>query len=160
MIHMKEGETMSATAKNRETGEQVEARRRLQGWLSPGDTVYTVIRSVAKSGMSRRLDLYRLEQDEPLCLTGNVAILCDLTFPRHGEGLRVDGCGMDMGFNTVYNLAATLWPDGFGCIGEGCSSNDHSNGDRDYTQQGMMTCEGPTVHWHQNGGYALRQRWL
>ena len=27
-------------------------------------------------------------------------------------GLRVSGCGMDMGFHVVYNLGYVLWPDG------------------------------------------------
>lgn len=30
-------------------------------------------------------------------------------------------------------ISRVLYPQGFGCIGEGCPSNDHSNGDRDYT---------------------------
>lgn len=37
----------------------------------------------------------------------------------------------------------------FECIGHGCPSNDHCNGDRDYTP-----------HHHNSGGYALKHRWL
>lgn len=62
-----------------------------------------------------------------------------------------------MGFELVYSLSRTLFPDGFDCIGEGdgygtfCPSNDHSNDrTRDYS---------PGRH-HGGGGYALRQRWL
>ena len=35
------------------------------------------------------------------------------------------------------------------CIGAGCPSNDHINGDRNHTP-----------HLHESGGYALRQRWI
>jgi hypothetical protein len=76
---------------------------------------------------------------------------------RNNGGVKVSGCGMDMGFSLVYNLSHVLYPDGFTCTGEGspdvwgshCPSNDHSNGDRDYTP-----------HDHRDGGYAIRHRWL
>jgi hypothetical protein len=82
---------------------------------------------------------------------------------------------MDMGFHLVYNLSYSLFPDGFGCIGRAedyrfhCPSNDHSNGDRDYTPHmsenerlgadgSLCTCH--ATHWHKDGGYALIQKWL
>ena len=65
------------------------------------------------------------------------------------EGVPVSGCGMDMGFQIVYCLSSALYPDGFDCIGKDCLANDHFNGDRDYTP-----------HRHNDGGYALKQRWL
>lgn len=65
------------------------------------------------------------------------------------DATRNAGCGMDVGFSLVYNLGWVLFPNGFECVGERCPSNDHSNGDRDYSP-----------HHHSDGGYALRQRWL
>jgi len=70
------------------------------------------------------------------------------------EGIRVPGCGMDMGFHLVYSLSSALYPNGFECTGGmgrpfKCPSNDHSNGDRNYEP-----------HRHASGGYALRQAWL
>jgi hypothetical protein len=67
---------------------------------------------------------------------------------RYG-GIKQHGAGMDMGFGLVYTLSRSLYPNGFECIGERCPSNDHSNGDRDYTP-----------HTHSDGGYALQQAWL
>ena len=94
----------------------------------------------------------------------NAAKALGYTMDRDREGLRVSGCGMDMGFHVVYSLSRVLYPDGFECIGEGCPSNDHSNGDRDYTPHlngGKAPHEpGYVAHWHSNGGYALRQRWV
>lgn len=150
----------------------------LRGILKPGDTVHTVLRHVSSSGMSRRIDLYRVEHDGPRYgtdlrfLTGYVAAVLGYRWDdRNGKhGLVVGGCGMDMGFHVVYNLSRVLFPDGHGCIGEGCPSNDHSNGDRDWTPHGGWKPGEPdeagTVvsvraeHWHQDGGYALRQRWI
>ena len=42
--------------------------------------------------------------------------------------IKVGGCGMDMHFATVYNLARSIRPNGHRCTGErDCPSNDHSN---------------------------------
>lgn len=163
------------TKKQQREAEQADARAQLLKYLKPGDTVLTVLRHVSRSGMSRRIDLYVVdpEQSRGLAyLSGYAAKLCGWTCnPRSGDGIVVGGCGMDMGFHLVHNLSCELFPDGFGCIGQQdaprrwCPSNDHSNGDRDYTEHGHR---GPQYdgtkeslkHWHSSGGYALRQEWL
>lgn len=134
--------------------EVAEQRAKLLRWLKPGDTVYTVLDHVSKSGMSRDIRLVLMKVDdkgEPYTLHPNYAaqVLLGYSRAKRGDGLRVSGCGMDMGFSIVYNLSAVLFPDGFECIGDKCPSNDHTNGDR---------CRTP--HLHKSGGYALRHRWL
>ena len=102
----------------------------------------------------------------PSDMSWAVARLLGWSFDRRNDGVKVNGCGMDMGFHLVYSLSYVLFPQGVGCIGAGCLSNDHSNGDRDYTPHGNgMTPHLREVivgadHWHRDGGYALRQRWL
>src|SRR5690242_7664671 len=112
--------------------ERDDATTTLRGWIKPGQTVYTILRNVSRSGMSREIGIVLLEDGvdrHPNYMVGKA-----LGY-RVGkrDGLIVGGCGMDMGFHVVYHLARTLWPTGFGCIGKGCRSNDHINGDRDYT---------------------------
>lgn len=133
------------------------ARDELRDDLKPGTTVYTILEHVGRSGMSRRIGVRVFVDNEPRYLDGLVAIALGEPVPRDG-GIRMDGCGMDMGFELVYRLSHALYPEGFDCIGrEGypekrdalCPSNDHSNGDRDYEP-----------HRHNDGGYALRHRWL
>lgn len=41
--------------------EKAEAKARLLDTVKPGDTIYTVLRSVSRSGMFRRIDVYKLE---------------------------------------------------------------------------------------------------
>lgn len=135
-----------------------EAKLQLLEDLHPGDTVWTILRHAAASGMTRwispvipqkalngRTEYWLVD----LTYTVSVAMHC-ATHERWG-GIKRPGFGMDMGFELVYSLSRTLWPGGFPCIGELCPSNDHSNGDRDYTP-GHVT--------HGDGGYALQQRWL
>ena len=137
--------------------ERQDAIDKLREWIKPGDTVYTVLDRVSRSGMSRqiRVVLLSCEGGRAIDLHPNWAVGKALGLrhaKRNGyeqDALVVGGCGMDMGFHLVYSLGAVLYPEGFTCTGERCPSNDHSNGDRDHTP-----------HPHKNGGYALRQRWL
>lgn len=142
------------------TKEQIaDATERLHALIKPGDKVYTILRQVARSGMSRHISVMLIRRvptgeiaekwnGEPRDITGLVALALQERVADDG-GLIMSGCGMDMGFETVYRIGTALWPDGFECVGDGCHSNDHFNGDRDYTP-----------HHHTDGGYALRQSWL
>lgn len=127
-----------------------EAIAELRAILRPGDTVYTILRHRSRSGMSRVIDLYVQGPDGPRGIGWQAAKATGNRYDSNREGIKIGGCGMDMGFALVYALSSTLFPDGFECIGERCPANDHSNGDRDYT---------PHPH-PQAGGYALVQRWL
>lgn len=111
--------------------EREEAIETIRGMVQPGDTVYTILRHCSASGMLREISLHVVEKK-----TGR---LFDLTYfaaramgDRMGKrgGIRVPGCGMDMGFHIVY------------CLSSVCFRNqDQDAGSR-----------GP--------GYALRQEWI
>lgn len=143
---------MTRDAKKQSVADAID---RLRTWIKPGDTVHTQLKSVSRSGMSRVIQVIKIEcdpeQKEPqiLYLGYNVAEAIGMKYDREREGVKVGGCGMDMGFAIVYDLSRALFKDGFDCIGEGCPANDHRNGDRDYTP-----------HRHSDPGYALKQRWL
>lgn len=142
-----------------------EAITRLRELLQPGDTVHTILRHVSRSGMSRSISViiaapadYKAtpgDTYEPVDISYFVAVATGMSLDTRHDGVRIGGCGMDMGFALVYSLSHALWPDGVPCTGKGCPSNDHSNGDRDYTPHSE---ERP--HLHSDGGYALRHRWL
>jgi hypothetical protein len=83
----------------------------LTHYLKEGDTVYTVLRSVSSSGMSRTLSLKVAKDGKILDLTYYASILLDwpLVEVNGSRALRVGGCGMDMGFHTVYTLSSILF---------------------------------------------------
>lgn len=88
-----------------------EALQTLHGILKPGSTVYGIVRSVARSGMSRTIDFYAVEDGRMRYLSGYVAKA--LHYPRTRDGaLKVHGCGMDMVFHVVYSLGSALWRNG------------------------------------------------
>ena len=139
---------------NKKQREQEEARAHLLALIKPGDTIYTMLQHVSRSGMYRVIRLYVIRDNQPVNIDGWASDLLEGYDYRH-RGCKASGCGMDMGFHLVYNLGYALWPDGFDCCGESgpefprCPSNDHFNGDRDYTP-----------HHHSSGGYALRHSWM
>lgn len=141
----------------------------LREWLPPGSRVHCVLRRVSRSGMQREISLFAILS------AGDVRDITYLASQVLGDrigkkgGIVIGGCGMDMGFALVSNLSYYLYPAGFGCIGEGCPSNDHFNGDRDYTPHYDGTPRDSSEagkdletyrHYHKNGEYALRHEWL
>jgi hypothetical protein len=146
--------------------EKAEAIGDLRKLLKPCDKVYTKLIHVSKSGMMRVMDCYVIRNNEPLRISWSAAKASGFTYNIKYEGVRVDGCGMDEGFNLVYSLSRALFPDGFKCTGKDCPSCDHSN---DYranppkegeTNSAWRRRMYRTTRLHKDGGYALRQRWL
>lgn len=109
--------------------------------LKPGDTVYTVLDHVSSSGMSRniRLVIIKCKNGKPYLMHPNYAaqVVLGYSQAKKGDGFRVGGAGMDMGFHVVYQLGQAIWPNGT-----------------------------PTPHGTRNGkpdsdgGYALNHQWL
>lgn len=125
--------------------ERDNAITQLREMFPVGSTIYTVLRHTSRSGMLRSISVVHDHQD----ISWLVARATGYRFDRKHGGLRVTGCGMDMGWHLAYELAHALYSAGHECIGPGCPSNDHSNGDRDYMP-----------HHHTDGGYALKHRWI
>lgn len=85
-----------------------EAIASLKRRLKPGTVVYTVLRSVSDSGMSRTLDIYVVAKGEIVRVTWSVAQALEWTYDRRKEALRVQGCGMDIGHHTVCSLSRVV----------------------------------------------------
>jgi hypothetical protein len=97
----------------RKEAERAEAIESLRKRLKPGDTVYTILRHVSASGMSRCLDICIIKEDKPLRLTWSAARALDAAYDKKRETLRVFGVGEDKGFATIYNLSHLLFGDGY-----------------------------------------------
>ena len=132
-----------AAAKRREQTEAVDCLRRR---IRQGDKVYGKVVRVSSSGMSRDISFYIVENGKIEDVTWWMGRALDIRPASRGWefGIHVSGCGTDMVFETIYNLARTLFKDGFTCTGENCKSNDHTNGDRNRKK-----------HRHSDPGYAL-----
>lgn len=116
--------------------ERAEAIAKLREWIKPGDTIYTILRNVSRSGMQREIGVCIVKDGEMLHPNYSVAKALDCRQGKN-DGIIMGGCGMDMGFALVYNLGMTLWPNG----------TDKPHGTRNGEPD-------------SDGGYALKQRWL
>lgn len=83
--------------------------------------------------MARHISLLYKEYD----ITWLAAQVLDEKIHDRDGGIKVGGCGMDMGFKLVYALGYALWPNG--------TRKPHStrNGEPDHA-----------------GGWALKHRWI
>lgn len=89
--------------------EKNEAIQNLREWLPRDTTIYTVLRHRTASGMTRFIDLYYIKDNRPLRITWQAAKALGWAYDIKREALRVGGCGMDMGFHTVYTLSSVLF---------------------------------------------------
>lgn len=116
--------------------ERAEVIQKLREWIKPGYTVYTILRQVSRSGMSRHISVVVMPKDGGRPLHPNYSVSKALRYAPlvrslgGVDALRVGGAGMDMGFDLVYNLAYVLYPD----------TNERGE--------------------HERGACALRQGWL
>lgn len=133
---------------NKKQTREAECKAILNDIIKPGDTIYCNLRHVSRSGMFRAISLHIKTEDGIRDISYPAAPLLEGYSEKH-RACKASGCGMDMGFHLVHNLSYALHGNGFECIGKGCPSNDHSNGDRDYTP-----------HIHKSGGYSLRHEWI
>lgn len=97
--------------------EKTEAIERLREMVKPGDTLYTILRNVSSSGMSRVISVVKTGEDGKI-LTLDFLIAKLGTYKRtpassRHDGLKVGGTGMDMGFAVVYDVSQTVFGDGY-----------------------------------------------
>lgn len=139
----------------------------LRAMFPPNTAVPMILRHVSRSGMTRTISV--LDPDSLRDVSYLVARALGYSVDRDRGGLRVGGCGMDMGFHVAYSLARVLYgaPNGpaYTCNGNRgydletyattpgprCYSNDHTN---------ERTPEYTPGRLHSDAGYALHRTWL
>lgn len=134
-------------ATKKQLAERAEAIATLSTMVQAGTVVYTILRHVSSSGMSRDISLLIKDGDGLANITYLAAkAMGDTLKEKNGHHvIRATGCGMDMGFALVYNLGRTLFPDGFYPVQAG----------RSYGRNGTSNEALDT-----DGGYALKHEWL
>lgn len=89
-------------------------------FITPNNRLYANLRYVSRDGMNRRISLHFLWVDtkgDGLPRVRNISyhacIALGWKFHREDYAIKVSGCGMDMGFHTIYTLAQILFGDGY-----------------------------------------------
>ena len=86
-----------------------ELRNMLQG---EKPVIYTSILSVSASGMSRTIKVLLVEDGRIRDISYAASVALQWSEGKNG-GVKVGGCGMDMGFHLVYLLSSVLFADGY-----------------------------------------------
>jgi hypothetical protein len=126
-----------------EKAEKVKWTKELRRTCPPGTRVYTVLQHVSRSGMMRAISCYVVKGREIVNITFQVGKVLEYRHHKDG-GLKVGGCGMDMGFHLVNSLSYALH--GMESKGKGASEEYFS--DREANRK------------NYRAGYSLRQMWL
>jgi hypothetical protein len=130
--------------------ERDEAINTLREWVKPGDTIHTIVTHVARSGMQRSIKLFRTYVEDGKAEIHEISYLAaramnDKIDQKNG-GIKIGGCGMDMGFHLVYNLGRTLFPEG-GSLEATSPIRKHQ------AERAGETKE-------KDGGYLLKHHWI
>jgi len=117
--------------KNDRLDPSVDRLRKVYG-VRAGSTIYTTVKHVSRSGMSRTIAAYVVHKGTVHDVSYLVADAIGARFDRDRGGVIMGGCGMDMTFAMVYSLSRSLFPKGHRCNGidsgkHRCLSNDHNN---------------------------------
>lgn len=93
-----------------------------------GATVYTILRQVSRTGMSRQISLVSIQVDEgdsfmedesavavlhPNWATSVILGLALTPTETGYDAVKIGGCGMDMGYEIAYRLGQALYGDGY-----------------------------------------------
>lgn len=101
--------------------ERNDAAARLAGMIEAGQTIYTKVKHVSRSGMTRSVEFYvaqlpdaRYGEKHPAItkVTHLVARILDRRIDRKNGGAIVGGTGMDMAWHEVYTLSRVMFPEG------------------------------------------------
>lgn len=86
---------------------------KLQSIVYKTDTVYTVLQSVSSNGMSRRIKVLAIKDNqedgkEIIDISYLVSKALEYRYNSKYNALVVGGCGMDMGYHVVSQIAQVL----------------------------------------------------
>ena len=90
--------------------EKREAIEYLKKSINKGDTLFTIVTHVSKSGMSRNIKILDIKEGNPSYWNYYISKILGYTLKDDGT-LKVQGCGMDMGFHVVNQLSKVLFDD-------------------------------------------------
>jgi len=76
----------------------------LMNELKPKQTIFSIIRHVSTSGMTRHIAFFYIDMNRPCWITYDIHKLLGYKMNKYHDAIVVGGCGMDMAFSVVDNL--------------------------------------------------------
>lgn len=107
------------TKKEALKNERMEAKEALLQILQAGNElrfvnrIHVINRYTSQNGMNRVISCHVLKDGELYNVSWRVAKALGWNYSDRYQGVKVGGCGMDMGFHLVYQLSHELFGDGY-----------------------------------------------
>ena len=96
------------------TKEEIQiAKDNMGRYVNEGDTIYTIVKKVAPSGMSRQMSVIVRTDTGISNISWWVARALGYRMCKDRSCFSIAGCGQDMGFAVAYDIGATLFGDGY-----------------------------------------------
>jgi thiamine pyrophosphate-dependent acetolactate synthase large subunit-like protein len=89
------------------------AYNNLKEYVKEGDTIYTIVKKVAPSGMSRQMAVIVRTDTGISNISWWVARALGYRMCKGRDCFSISGCGQDMGFAVAYDIGAELFGDGY-----------------------------------------------
>ena len=83
---------------------EVKNQYHLMHELNTKQTIFSIIRHVSKSGMTRHIAFFYINMNRPYWITYDIHKLLGYKMNKYHDAIIVHGCGMDMAFSVVDNL--------------------------------------------------------
>lgn len=93
--------------------DRAEAKGYLKEVIKEGDTIYTLVKKVSPSGMSRQIVVIIRTDTGISNISWWVASALGYRICKDRDSFSVSGCGMDMGYAVAYDIGAELFGDGY-----------------------------------------------
>jgi predicted nucleotidyltransferase len=88
------------------------AIQKLREVITPGATIYVVLRRKNQLGTCRWLEFYHVHDGELKRITWDVALAIQCEYCREHDAVKVTGSGLDVGFASVDSLGDALFSTG------------------------------------------------
>jgi hypothetical protein len=88
------------------------AVKKLREAITPGATIYVLLRRKNKLGTCRWVEFYHLHDCQLKCITWDVALAIRGEYCREHDALKVTGAGLDVGYASVRDLGDVLFGTG------------------------------------------------
>ena len=75
-------------------------------------TIYSVIKHVSQSGLTRHISFYYVEEGQLYCMNHQISEATGYKFNKNYDSLVVRGCGMDMAFHVVEHYSRATGKEG------------------------------------------------
>ena len=87
---------------------EIQKHYHLMQEINTDQTIFSIIRHVSQSGMTRHIAFFYINNNAPYWITYDIHKMLGYKMNKYHDALVVGGCGMDMAWSVVNNLEGKI----------------------------------------------------